>query len=110
MSRESLVELWIADDVLTNHRPHVGAVGDGLEGLKFTIIIFVIVFTKGNELPFHLLLFICKSADNVPMFDGCHWKIEYVHVIVVQHIDAIFYIPWFRSIGDKLKIGVSAFF
>jgi hypothetical protein len=105
-----MVELRVTQNVLTYHWPEVRTTLDRLETLKLTVVILVIVFAKGYNVPFHFLLFLCEPSDDVLVLEDCHWQVKNVHVVMVYNGDSILYIPWFGSISDKLKIGVRTLF
>ena len=87
-------------NLLTNHAPEIGPTGDSLERIKFTKIIFIIIFAERHLAGLHLLLLFIKASDDVLVLKDSHRHVYDVDVIDVGHlVFGVFII--------KLKIGVN---
>ena len=56
----------------------------------------------GEEFSF----FFNKLPDDMSVLYRCHGQVEYVDVVVIQNLNAVFDVSWFWRVCRKLKIGV----
>jgi hypothetical protein len=89
-----------------DHGPEVGAARDVLEAFEFAIIILIIILSERDDVALHFGLFFSESLHDMAVFQGRHWQIEYIDMIMIDDRYAILHIPGFRGVRDEFKIGV----
>ena len=100
------MELRVCYDVCSDHWPQVRFAADLVKRLEPAVVIFVVVFPKRNERALHLLLLLAEPLDDVFVFEGRHWHVEHVDVVVVDHVHTVLEVPGLGCVCNKFKIGV----